>query len=126
MLTVVEKHGSTQIRLLGVPHFPANLLPVYEAASLGGAVNEVEAFLTTYATICRHKGVSRARATGEDRIHAKRLLGRHTPEQLAQLADIFLGSELADPLQGRYFHHMRLFAHHLPELEKMARNTHYG
>jgi hypothetical protein len=126
MITITEPRGTTVIRLMGVPQFPEHLLPMVEAVMLGGAVNEVDLFLTAYETICRHKGVSRARATGEDRIHAKRLLARHTPEQLAQLADIFLGSELSDPLQGRYFHHMRLFAHHLPELEKLRGLTTYG
>lgn len=126
MLTVVEPRGETRIHLLGVPPFPARLMPVYEAASLGGAVNEVEEFLTDWATICAHKGVSRARATGEDRIQAKRLLAHHTPDQLVKMADIFLGSEYAEPLRGRYFHHLRLFAHYIPLLLKEAENTSYG
>jgi hypothetical protein len=126
MITIAEPRGTTVIRLMGVPQFPDRLMPMYEAASLGGAVNEVEVFLTAWQTICSHKGIVRARATGEDRIQAKRLLARHTPDQLAVLADIFLGSELAEPLRGRYFHHLRLFAHHMPQLIKMRETTHYG
>lgn len=126
MLVIREKHGETIIRLLGVPPFPEHLMPSFEAASLGGNIDEVGQFLTDWATICAHKGVSRARATGEDRIQAKRLLAHHTPDQLVKMADIFLGSEYAEPLRGRYFHHLRLFAHYIPLLLKEAENTSYG
>ncbi len=126
MLIIIEPRGETSIRLLGVPPFPERLMPSFEAASLGGGIDEVGQFLTDYQTICGHKGIARARATGEDRIHAKRLLARYSPDMLLKMADIFLGSEWAEPLRGRYFHHMRLFAHYVPQLVKEAENTSYG
>jgi hypothetical protein len=101
-------------------------MPSFEAASLGGSIDEVGQFLTDWETICKHKNVPRARPTGEDKLQVKRMLARYAPDQLVKMADIFLGSEYAEPLRGRYFHHMRLFAHYIPLLVKEAERTSYG
>lgn len=87
-----------------------------QAAQLGGGRNEIDDFLDGYARMCSRKGVARGKATGEDRVQVKRLLGQYDVPTLLRLADTFLSDELADPLRGRYQHHMRLFAHHLPQL----------
>lgn len=115
-MRIEDKGGALRVVVRGVPEFPAHLEAKAEAAALAGEAEDLR-FLEWWREALRVRGYPfRARATGEERVQVRRLLGRHSGERLRVLAAEFLagyGAENKD-----YPHMLRWFVAALPRVEE--------
>jgi len=119
-LILVDNGRRYYVTLRDVP-LPADLAERYEAAVLAEETpDRSREFLDWWAEQCRMRELSRPRRTAEDIVHVRRLLDQHTYNELKTLALMFF-RQFSEPLEEkRYAHHMRLFAHYLPDCRQLV------
>jgi sugar phosphate isomerase/epimerase len=106
--TVIDVH------VRAVPPFPASLAARLDAVRAAGP-DETVAFFDYWTQQCKMRELGVPRRNPEDIVHVRRMLARHDLATLKAAALNFFNN-FAEPLEERrYGHHMRLFAHHLPE-----------
>jgi hypothetical protein len=117
---LIDGRTRLSVVVLEVPAFPRHLEDRLQQAE-AGATDEARAFLDWWVEACVKRGFRHGRwPVAEEWVHARRLLTRHTPDQLKRLAVHFFAAFAREEWQGPQL--LRLFWHLLPNVEEEARS----
>lgn len=106
--------------VLGVPAFPRHLEDKLRIAEAGGHEDEAKQFLTWWADACARRGYTHGRGlNAEEWVHARRLLTKHTFDQLKSLAVDYFIEFARHEWRGPQL--LRMFWSMLPEVEAQAK-----